>query len=142
MTRVKRKKTDHIFYHFCLVKFFSQQFYTTPYTCCCFFFPWQYTHRCSPPPCLRVVTFVNFLFLVVVVVSLLFLHPHPTAAVRGFLSDPKKSDDERLSLQLEGVKFPFLIPSFQMTTTDTSSCGLVVLLVCVFLILDTSPNGP
>ena len=56
------------------------------------------THTVVHPPCLRVVTFVNFLFLVVVVVSLLFLHPHPTAAVRGFLSDPKKSDDERLSL--------------------------------------------
>lgn len=76
MTRVKikkKRKTDHIFYHFCLVslKFFSHQhqFYTTPYMLL-FLFPMVF--RCCSyfPPLPACYNIRQFPFLVVVVVSL------------------------------------------------------------------------
>lgn len=146
MTRVKikkKRKTDHIFYHFCLVslKFFSHQhqFYTTPYMLL-FLFPMVF--RCCSyfPPLPACYNIRQFPFLVVVVVSLSCIFtPSSDCCCADFFLIPKTKKwwwtTSLASCSWRGWNSPSSFLLFKWQQTDIRA------VVCVFLILDTSPNG-
>lgn len=82
------------------------------------------------PPLPACYNIRQFPFLVVVVVSLSYFYTLIRLLLCGFLSDSGDQkvmmNDQLSQLQLEGVKFPFLIPSFQMTTNGYTSGGVRV----------------